>query len=181
MIHFRDVGSYPHKAGSPSNVGGTICSPQNGTGLTDLPKPGWAIFHPAHPPPTSLHFTTLNYISEISRKLSLTLICLFMVMQNNVMKYMTKIGQNTGMLKKSKKVQVKAMIVDLVAEYQNLNSGSRRMKGRNSSFCLVGSSRPSPSSSASKCASAGSIFGVRKANSRFRWYIANAYVTIYQP
>ena len=102
-------------------------------------------------------------------------------MQNNVMKYMTKIGQNTGMLKKSKKVQVKAMIVDLVAEYQNLNSGSRRMKGRNSSFCLVGSSRPSPSSSASKCANAGSIFGVRKANSRFRWYIANAYVTIYQP
>ena len=90
-------------------------------------------------------------------------------MQNNVMKYMTKIGQNTGMLKKSKNVQVKAITVALVAEYQNLNSGSLLMKGRNSSFCFVGSSRPSFGSSSSKCANAGSIFGVRKANSRFKW------------
>ena len=102
-------------------------------------------------------------------------------MQNSVMKYITKIGQNTGMLKNSKNVQVKAMTVDLVAEYQNLNSGSLLTKGRNSSFCLVGSSRPSLASSSSKCAKAGSIFGVRKANNRFKWYIANAYVTMYHP
>ena len=57
--------------------------------------------------------------------------------------------------------------VALVAEYQNLNSGSLRMNGRNSSFCFVGSSRPS-SSSASNCAIAGSIFGVRKARSKFK-------------
>lgn len=66
-------------------------------------------------------------------------------MQNSVMKYMTKIGQKTGMLKQSKKVQTVAITVDLVTEYQNLNSGSRRMNGRNSSFALVGSSGP-PSS-----------------------------------
>ena len=72
-----------------------------------------------------------------------TFICRFMVMQKRVMKYITKIGQNTGTLKSSKKVQQNAMTVALVAEYQNLNSGSRRMNGRNSSFCLVGSSIPS--------------------------------------
>ncbi len=38
---------------------------------------------------------------------------------------MTRIGQKTGMLKKSKKVQNRAIMVALVAEYQNLNSGSR--------------------------------------------------------
>lgn len=61
------------------------------------------------------------------------------------MKYITKIGQNTGMLKKSNIVQHKAMTVDLVTEYQNLNSGSRLMNGLNSSFDFVGSSGPSPS------------------------------------
>lgn len=66
-------------------------------------------------------------------------------MQNSVMKYMTKIGQKTGMLKQSKKVQTVAITVDLATEYQNLNSGNRRMNGRNSSFALVGSSGP-PSS-----------------------------------
>lgn len=39
-----------------------------------------------------------------------------------------------------------AMVVDLVIAYQNLNSGSRRMKGLNSSLLLVGSSGPSGSS-----------------------------------
>ena len=98
----------------------------------------------------------------------LTLICLFMVIQNSVIKYMTKIGQKTGMLKNSKKVQQKAKTVALVAEYQNLNSGRRLINGRNSSFCLVGNSRPSSASSASSSAIAGSIFGVRKAKSKFR-------------
>jgi hypothetical protein len=72
-----------------------------------------------------------------------TLICLFIVIQKSVMKYMTRMGQNTGMLKQSKNVQIIAIIVDFVTEYQNLNSGSRRMNGRNSSFALVGSSGPS--------------------------------------
>ena len=45
-----------------------------------------------------------------------------MVMQKSVMKYITKIGQKTGILKNSKKVQIKAITVAFVAEYQNLNS-----------------------------------------------------------
>ena len=38
----------------------------------------------------------------------------------------------TGMLKTAKNVSVKATTKALVSEYQNLNSGSLRMKGRNS-------------------------------------------------
>merc|ERR1719273_1581202 len=37
---------------------------------------------------------------------------------------MTRIGQKTGMLKKSKNVHTNAMTVAFVAEYQNLNSGN---------------------------------------------------------
>jgi type I site-specific restriction-modification system R (restriction) subunit len=59
---------------------------------------------------------------RISREIWLTLICRFMVMQKSVMKYMTRMGQKTGMLKKSKKVHTNAMTVAFVAEYQNLNS-----------------------------------------------------------
>ena len=95
-----------------------------------------------------------------------TLICLFMVIQKRVMKYITRIGQNTGILKNSKKVQAKAIVVALVAEYQNLNSGSLRMKGLNSSLLDVG--RAGPSSSASYSAMAGSILGVRKASNKLR-------------
>lgn len=66
-------------------------------------------------------------------------------MQNNVMKYITSIGQNTGMLKKSNRVHIMPTIVDFVTEYQNLNSGNLLMNGLNSSFDLVGNSGPSPS------------------------------------
>lgn len=66
-------------------------------------------------------------------------------MQKSVKKYITRIGQNTGMLKQSKNVHIMAMTVDLLTEYQNLNSGKRRIKGRNSSFARVGNSGP-PSS-----------------------------------
>ena len=92
-------------------------------------------------------------------------------MQNKVMKYITRMGQKTGMLKNSKNVQVNAMTVALVAEYQNLNSGNRLMKGLNSSLCLVGNSIPSSSSfsAASNSAIAGSILGVKNASSRFKW------------
>ena len=62
------------------------------------------------------------------------------------MKYITRIGQNTGMLKTSKKVQNTAITVDFETEYQNLNSGNLLIKGRNSSLTLVGSSGPSSDS-----------------------------------
>ena len=68
---------------------------------------------------------------KISRIIILTLICRFIVMQNNVMKYMTRIGQKTGMLKKSKNVQTNAMTVAFVAEYQNLNSGNLQKYKKN--------------------------------------------------
>lgn len=71
-----------------------------------------------------------------------TLICLFIVIQNKVMKYMTNIGQNTGTLKHSKKVHITPITVLFVTEYQNLNSGNLLMKGLNSSFALVGNSGP---------------------------------------
>lgn len=76
----------------------------------------------------------------------LTLICRFIVMQNSVMKYMTRMGQKTGTLNTSKNVQIIAIVVDFVMAYQNLNSGSRRMNGLNSSLLLVGNAGPSGSS-----------------------------------
>lgn len=75
-----------------------------------------------------------------------TLICLFMVIQNSVIKYMTKIGQNTGILKASINVQQKATNVLLVTESQNLNSGNLRINGLNSSVALVGNAGPLSSS-----------------------------------
>jgi hypothetical protein len=132
------------------------------------------------------------------RCLIMCLICRFIVIQKSVMKYMTRMGQNTGTLKTSKNVHTSAMVVDLVMAYQNLNSGNRRMKGLNSSLLLVGNSGPSGSSTKivrvrtkkrssrqqqSCCwccllrmcvclpesrSSAGSIFGVRKAMKRLR-------------
>lgn len=58
---------------------------------------------------------------------------------------MTRIGQNTGTLNASKKVQIIPITVLFVIEYQNLNSGNRRMNGRNSSLDRVGSSGPKSS------------------------------------
>lgn len=68
-----------------------------------------------------------------------------MVIPNNVIKYITNIGQKTGILKQSKNVQIVAITVDFVTEYQNLNSGNLLIKGRNSSLARVGNSGP-PSS-----------------------------------
>ena len=48
-------------------------------------------------------------------------------------------GQKTGMLKREKKVITKATQKAFVSAYQNLNSGSLRMNGRNSSSREVGS------------------------------------------
>ena len=53
----------------------------------------------------------------IDRSYSSTLICLFIVKKKRIMKYMTKIGQKTGMLKASKNVQNKAIRIALVEPY----------------------------------------------------------------
>jgi hypothetical protein len=66
--------------------------------------------------------------------------------------------------------QTKPMVMAWVAECQNLNSGRRRMKGRNSSSFLVGrlGDPASPSSRPSSWVREGSNLGVRKARKRFR-------------
>jgi len=51
----------------------------------------------------------------------------------------TNTGQNTGMLKTPNHEHMKEREIALVLECQNLNSGNRLMKGRNSSSCFVGS------------------------------------------
>lgn len=54
-------------------------------------------------------------------------------------------GQKTGMLKHSKNVKNSEISAAFVDECQNLNSGRRRMNGRNSSFADVGNDGPSSS------------------------------------
>ena len=49
---------------------------------------------------------------------NLTLICRFIVKTKSVMKYIKRIGQNTGILNASKNVQIIEMTFALVAEYQ---------------------------------------------------------------
>ena len=65
---------------------------------------------------------------------------------NKIKKYITSMGQNTGTLKASNKVQNIAINIAFVAEYQNLNSGNLRINGRNSSLLSVGNFGPSSKS-----------------------------------
>lgn len=90
-----------------------------------------------------------------------------LVRKKSIIQYMTRTGQKTGMLKISKKVQKKEMVMARVAQYQNLNSGSRRIKGLNSSSDLVGRVPTAPSSiSLSRASLEGSNLGWRKARKR---------------
>jgi hypothetical protein len=83
--------------------------------------------------------------------------------------YMTRTGQKTGTLKTSNQLHTKEIRTARVAECQNLNSGKRRMKGRNSSSCFVGREPAAPSSISFSIASLeGSNFGWRKARKRLR-------------
>lgn len=99
---------------------------------------------------TCVAYRGLPCVKGKYRCLIMCLIWRFIVIQKSVMKYMTRMGQNTGTLKTSKNVQTMAIVVDFVMAYQNLNSGNRRMNGRNSSLLLVGSSGPSWSSTTNK-------------------------------
>ena len=88
---------------------------------------------------------------------------------NSINQYITRTGQKTGILKISNQLQAKEMAMARVAACQNLNSGRRRMKGRNSSSCLVGSVPIVPSSmSLSSASFDGSNLGCRKARNRFK-------------
>ena len=65
--------------------------------------------------PASPSRTTPTLLGQAQRRPVSTLICLFIVIQKSMMKYMTRIGQNTGTLNASKKVQTMATRMPLVA------------------------------------------------------------------
>ena len=91
-----------------------------------------------------------------------------LVSANRMIQYTTNTGQNTGTLKTSNHEHRNPMAMALVAACQNLNSGSRRMKGRNSSSCFVGNEDCPPSSMDSSWLRDGSNLGCRKARKRLR-------------
>jgi hypothetical protein len=92
-----------------------------------------------------------------------------LVKKKRINQYMTRTGQNTGISNIRNQVQINPIRIARVAECQNLNSGSRRIKGRNSSSCFVGRADPaSPSSKPSSCVRDGSNFGCKKARKRLR-------------
>ena len=83
--------------------------------------------------------------------LIMCLICRFIVITNSMMKYINRIGQKTGTSKTPKKVIKSDIQQALVQLYQNLNSGSLRANGRNSSVLFVGRSKSASDSSGSNC------------------------------
>lgn len=93
-----------------------------------------------------------------------------LVKKNKINQYITNTGQNTGISKTLNHEHTKEITIARVAECQNLNSGKRRIKGRNSSSCLMGRDElpASPSSRPSSCVRDGSNFGERKARKRLR-------------
>lgn len=90
-----------------------------------------------------------------------------LVKLNRIMKYTTNTGQNTGTLNISNQVARKPSTIARVLECQNLNSGNRRIKGRNSSSCFVGREFW-PSSRPSSWEREGSNLGWRKARNWLR-------------
>lgn len=98
-----------------------------------------------------------------------------LVKKKRMNQYITRTGQNTGTLNISNQLQKNAMRMTLVADSQNLNSGRRRIKGRNSSSCFVGSEPTAPSSiSLSRASLEGSNLGCKNARKRLSRYIPRA-------
>lgn len=108
---------------------------------------GWNAYFPLPIPPPYIEFSTPAFLYLDFPKLIGTYLCLYMcmiwrfiVMKNKIKKYISKIGQNTGMSKIEKNVITMQIAVPLVHANQNLNSGSLRAKGLNSfpSLSVVG-------------------------------------------
>ena len=102
-----------------------------------------------------------------------------LVKEKRISQYMTSTGQKTGRLNISNQLHTKERTIILVAECQNLNSGSLRTKGLNSSSCFVGSD--CPSSMPSSCVKLGSNFGCMKARKRLSRYMPRQYAMMYHP
>lgn len=96
-------------------------------------------------------------------------ICLLMVRNTKINQYTTNTGQKTGRLKTSLQLHRKLNPTALVAECQNLNSGSLRTKGLNSWSFLVGRDdcpAGTPSSMSVSVSREGSNLGEMKARKR---------------
>mmetsp|Transcript_18151 Transcript_18151/g.41999 ORF Transcript_18151/g.41999 Transcript_18151/m.41999 type:complete len:126 (+) Transcript_18151:156-533(+) len=100
------------------------------------------------------------------------IICLFMVMKKSTKKYISKMGQNTGTSNMEKNVMTMQVRVPLVQANQNLNSGNRLAKGRNSSLDNCGRVGPD---------SLGSSKGLKKAIKLFNKKIPSPYATMKYP
>jgi len=100
----------------------------------------------AIPPPNILFSTPASLYFDFPQLIGTYLclyickICRFIVMKNKTKKYMSKIGQNTGISNTEKKVMTMEVNVPLVHASQNLNSGRRRANGLYSlpSLAVVG-------------------------------------------
>ena len=103
---------------------------------------------PAAPPPNIPSSFPLYLVFPkligIYLYLYICIICLFIVIKNNIKKYKRSIGQNTGMSKILKKVITILFITPFVQLHQNLNSGIRLANGLYSaSDFVVGKVSPS--------------------------------------
>jgi hypothetical protein len=92
-------------------------------------------------------------------------------MKNSTKKYISRIGQKTGMSKIEKKVMTMHIAVPLAHANQNLNSGSLRVNGLNSFPSLADVGRDGPDSE-------GSSKGERKAMKLFKRKIPKPYATM---
>jgi len=129
------------------------------------------------PPPNILFSTPASLYLDFPQLIGMYLclymcmICRFIVIKNKTKKYISKMGQKTGISKTEKNVMNMEVIVPLVHAIQNLNSGRRRVNGRYSlpSFSVDG--RPGP-------LSLGSSNGDKKAIKLFKRKIPRPYATI---
>ena len=81
------------------------------------------------PPPPPFPYVCFPHENGTYLCFIMCLNCCFIVIVNNMMKYINNIGQNTGTSKTGKKVMEKATIKLFADLTQNLNSGSFRTKG----------------------------------------------------
>jgi len=142
-----------------------------------------SIYLPFDIPPPYIVFSTpaslyLAFPKLIGTYLCLymCMICLLMVIKNRTKKYIKRIGQKTGTSKTEKKVMIRQVPAPCVQASQNLNSGSRLVKGRYSFPSLAVEGNPGPSLSV-----AGSSNGDRNAIKLFRRKIPSPYATMKYP
>lgn len=91
------------------------------------------------PPPPPFPYFFFPKLKGIYLYLIICCICLFIVTENKINQYSNKIGQKTGTSNAEKNVAINPTVIERMLAYQNLNSGSRRTNGLNSSSDFDGS------------------------------------------